>query len=119
MSRYWKKYSNMPVVDIDYHGLKLRLEPAYNTIESKILFSSKMREKTELEWIKSYLTDQGCFVDIGANIGYYSLMVGRLGARKIILVEPNSRLHKRFIVTSTLPVRSGSHEYVTRALWLP
>ena len=47
-SRYWQAATPQAAVDIDYHGLHLRLRPVGNTIESKILFSSRLREAEEL-----------------------------------------------------------------------
>jgi len=83
-------------IDIIYHGIKVRLYPHNNTIESKILVSSRLREGKELEIISSFIKNGGVFLDIGANVGYYSLMAAKLGATKIIAVEPNPIVLDRF-----------------------
>ena len=44
-SRIIKKYNYLKYLDLIYKGLKIRLSPFGNTIESKILLSSKTREK--------------------------------------------------------------------------
>ena len=83
-------------IDITYHDIKFRLYPHNNTIESKILVSSRLREGKELEIISGFIKNGGVFLDIGANIGYYSLMAAKLGATKIIAVEPNPIVLDRF-----------------------
>lgn len=83
-------------IDITYHDIKFRLYPHNNTIESKILVSSRLREGKELEIISGFIKNGGVFLDIGANVGYYSLMAAKLGATKIISVEPNPIVLDRF-----------------------
>ena len=83
-------------IDIIYHDVKFRLHPHNNTIESKMLVSSRMREGAELDVISGFIKNGGTFLDIGANIGYYSLMAAKLGATKIIGVEPNPQVLERF-----------------------
>ena len=91
----WKKYVGNEPVDIDYNGLKLRVRPFGNSIESNILLSSKIREKEELKIIKSHTKNATLFLDIGANFGYYSMFVARFGARRCISFEPQPLLIKR------------------------
>ena len=83
-------------IDIKYHNIRFRLYPHDNAIESKMIVSSKFREAKELEVISKYLRNGGTFLDIGANIGYYSLMAANLGATRIIGIEPNSVVLNRF-----------------------
>ena len=83
-------------IDIKYHDIRFRLYPYDNAIESKMIVSSKFREAKELEVISNYIKTGGTFLDIGANIGYYSLMAAKLGATKIIGVEPNPVVLNRF-----------------------
>ena len=83
-------------IDIKYHNICFRLYPHDNAIESKMIVSSKFREAKELEVISKYLRNGGTFLDIGANIGYYSLMAAKLGATRIIGIEPNPVVLNRF-----------------------
>lgn len=83
-------------IDIKYHNIRFRLYPHDNAIESKMIVSSKFREAKELEVISKYLENGGIFLDIGANIGYYSLMAAKLGATRIIGIEPNPVVMNRF-----------------------
>jgi len=83
------KINKKSPIDIIYHGVKFRLYPHNNTIESKMFVSSRLREGKELDVISGYIKNGGTFLDIGSNIGYYSMMAAKLGATKIIAVEPN------------------------------
>lgn len=90
------KINKKSPIDIIYHGVKFRLYPHNNTIESKMFVSSRLREGKELDVISDYIKNGGTFLDIGSNIGYYSLMAAKLGATKIIGVEPNPIVLDRF-----------------------
>ena len=95
LAQLWGRLNRDRSADVQYHGLKFRLKPLDNTIDSKMLFSSKRREETELKMISHYLADGGVFVDIGANIGYYALNAALLGAEKVIAIEPNPKILAR------------------------
>ena len=82
------------------------------------MFSSKQREKTELNMISHYLADGGVFVDIGANIGYYSLNAARLGAQKVIAIEPNPTILSRLndnIALNNLSSKIAVHDVAVGA----
>ena len=83
------RFNGTGPVDINYHGINLRIRPFDNTIESRILFSSKFREKKEIEAIKKHVNQSTLFLDIGANSGYYSIWVASFGARKVVSFDPN------------------------------
>jgi len=83
-------------IDITYHNVKFRIYPHNNTIESKMFVSSRLREGKELKIISKFIKNEGVFIDIGANVGYYSLMAAKLGAKKIIGIEPNPIVLNRF-----------------------
>ncbi len=91
----WKKYVSEKPVDLQYRGVKLRIRPFGNSIESNILFSSKFREYRELKTIKKFVNSSTLFLDIGANFGYYSLFAASFGARRCISFEPNPILINR------------------------
>lgn len=84
----WRNRHHNTPVDVEYHGIKLRMHPWESSIESKILFGSKLREKDELDELKNILSKDSVFLDVGANIGYYTLMAASMGAR-VIAIEPN------------------------------
>jgi FkbM family methyltransferase len=94
-AQIWNRLNGDQPLDMLYHGLKFRLKPRQNTIESKMMFSSKQREEKELKIISHYLAVGGVFVDIGANVGYYALNAALLGAQKVIAIEPNPTILSR------------------------
>lgn len=115
LARFWLRFVGSEPVDVNYNGIKLRLTPDGNTIESKILFGSKVREEVELRHIKAKI-GQGVFLDVGANIGYYSLMAARHGASRVVAFEPNPELAERFRLNVELNQFSDRIEVVEVAL---
>ena len=91
-----KRKNKEQPIDINYHDVKFRIYPHNNTIESKMFISSRLREGKELGIIQNYVKNGGIFLDIGANIGYYSLMAAKFGAKKVIGIEPNPIVLDRF-----------------------
>ena len=91
----WQVAVGTGPVDVVYHGIKFRLFPVGNTIESKILFSSRRREGKELNALAGVLSGGGVFLDIGANIGYYSMMAAHFGASAVCAIEANPDLAER------------------------
>ena len=91
----WLRSLGRGPVDIAYHGLKLRVIPDRNMTDHKLLLRSGLRDQTELNFIKRHVPTKGVFLDIGANIGYYSLSAAKLGFARIIAIEPNPLLVPR------------------------
>lgn len=93
VQRLWilSKGSDRPV-DIDYHGIKLRLIPDRNVTDEKLLFRSGVRDAEDIGWLRNYAGGDSVFLDIGANIGYYSLSAAKMGFGKLIAIEPNPEL---------------------------
>ena len=74
---------------INYNGIKFILNPSDNSTDSKMIVSSRTLEKLELNYLKSIKKSKNAiFLDIGANIGYYSLMSTMLGFKKVYAFEP-------------------------------
>ncbi|MFA6288647.1 MAG: FkbM family methyltransferase [Opitutaceae bacterium] len=95
ITRAWLRHFGRGPVDIDYYGLKLRVIPDKNMTDQKLLLRSGLRDKAELNFINRHVPAKGVFLDIGANIGYYSLSAARLGFARIVSIEPNPRLIPR------------------------
>lgn len=83
--------------DVSLRGLRLRLMNRGNFCETTALFTPKFYDVAELDWLCGRLADGGTFLDVGANVGLYSLVVaGRLGARaRVHAVEPDPKLARR------------------------
>src|SRR5579871_3602246 len=83
-------------LDVKRWGLKLRLHPRDNGCEKNLLFTPQMYEPTELRELGADIDRARrrqapfVFVDIGANVGLFSLFVAaRAGAdARILAIEP-------------------------------
>jgi FkbM family methyltransferase len=86
-------------VDQDSLGARFRLHPYNNVCEKRILFSPRDFDETERELLISRLHPGFVFLDIGANIGGYSLAVAaKAGAgARIIAFEPQPEIFDRLI----------------------
>lgn len=87
--KQWKK-AGWHYVDFEKQGIRYRLDILNNSTDEKILTSSKIYDREEIEFLRGQELEPGaCFIDIGANTGYYSLSLSRQGFSKIIAIEPN------------------------------
>ncbi|NMT65301.1 FkbM family methyltransferase [Marinobacter orientalis] len=86
-----KQKSLLPV-DIEVEGINLRCQFTDNYSEKKFVFTPWRYDRAEREMLSQALNEGGTFVDIGANIGIYTLTaVAAMGSHKgrIIAFEPN------------------------------
>jgi FkbM family methyltransferase len=86
-------------VDIEALGAQMRLHPYNNVCEKRVLFTPQFFDPEEREILRSHIRDGFVFVDIGANIGAYSLFVAaHAGASaRILCVEPQPDIFDRLI----------------------
>ena len=63
------------VVDAEIWGLKLRLQLRGNLSEQRLLLMPQYLDATERNCLAAELKPGSCFLDIGANVGAYSLWV--------------------------------------------
>ena len=81
-------------VDYNYLGCKFRLSIKNNNTDAKILTTSKDYEKDELEFLCKFLKGN-YFLDIGANTGYYSLLIAKkIKNCQILAIEPNPKTYR-------------------------
>lgn len=88
LHRQWFADGPREPVDIVRDGLKLRVHPWDNTVEVKLLFASRARDHEELGFLTRHCPPGGVFLDIGANVGFYSLFLMSRGAGRAVAVEP-------------------------------
>ncbi len=81
-----KRFGN--IYDVTSYGIKYRLDISNNVTDKKILTSSKVYDKKEIAALLQ-ICKGGVFVDIGANIGYYSLHLAEHGKCQVVAIEPN------------------------------
>ncbi|MCP5523927.1 MAG: FkbM family methyltransferase [Verrucomicrobiales bacterium] len=88
LSRQWFAAGPREPVDVTRDGLRLRLHPWDNTVEIKLLFASRARDREELAFLAEHCRGAGTFLDVGANVGFYSLAMISRGAGRALAVEP-------------------------------
>lgn len=88
-------------VDAEVRGLKYRLNLYDNTTDVKILISSKLYDAAELDALAAACGELP-FVDIGANIGYYSMQMISRGCPSVLAIEPNPPTLERLRYNLTL-----------------
>jgi FkbM family methyltransferase len=107
-----------PAFDVERWGLRMRLHPRDNGCEKSVLFTPQMydlKERAEIEREIAHARAEGrpfVFVDIGANVGLYSLFVAarvRTQAR-ILAFEPEpgtfARLRFNLDANPGLPIEA-------------
>lgn len=84
-------------VDIESLGAKMRLYPDGNVCEKRVLFTPQYFDPLERELLAGRLREGFRFIDIGANIGAYSLfLAARAGpTARILAVEPQPEVFAR------------------------
>jgi len=84
------KFTDLPV-DVVAGGLVLRCQFTDNYSEKKYVFTPWRYDHQELMELSRALPQDGVFVEIGANVGLYSLAAARVLGNKgtIIAFEPN------------------------------
>jgi len=91
-------------VDVDSLGARFRLYPYNNVCEKRILFSPQDFDAAERAFLATRLTEHFVFLDIGANIGGYSLAMAALAGPKarIIAMEPQPEIFDRLSFNITI-----------------
>ncbi|WP_375458388.1 FkbM family methyltransferase [uncultured Enterovirga sp.] len=86
-------------VDIEALGARMRVRPYNNVCEKRMLFTPQSFDPRELEILASRLRDGFTFIDIGANVGAYSLFVAsRAGSSaQVLAIEPQPAIFDRLV----------------------
>lgn len=93
---YYSKKTNVKSFQYNYYGKKFDLFPFENATDNKIIISSRKHESHELNFLENLnKKNNSVFLDIGANMGYYSIMSSGFGFNKIYAIEPLTNMHKR------------------------
>jgi FkbM family methyltransferase len=74
--RFYQRKPRERVV-VDVLGMKMDLNPSEN-VDSALLFFPQLYDPKEIGFICQHLVAGDCFLDLGANIGFYSLMASRV-----------------------------------------
>jgi FkbM family methyltransferase len=86
-------------VDAEALGVRMRLVPYNNICEKRMLFTPQTFDATELAILAANIREGFVFIDVGANVGAYSLFVAsRAGpAARILAIEPQPEIFERLI----------------------
>lgn len=75
--------------DVEAENMKFRLYPAENYDDRILVGRERLPEPEEHGWLEGRLRG-GAFVDVGANVGTFSVFAGLRGA-KVVAFEPHPR----------------------------
>jgi FkbM family methyltransferase len=86
-------------VDIEAVGARMRLYPYRNVCEGRLLFMPQFFDPEEFAFLASQVKDGFVFVDVGANVGAYSLYVAAIAGKgaRIVAVEPQPAIFERLV----------------------
>ena len=84
-----------PSLISDVLGSKMLLEPGCGLYES-LLFGPQLLDRKEVGYLRTKLRPEDCFVDVGAHIGFYTLLASRcLGAEgRELAIEAHPRFRE-------------------------
>lgn len=84
-------------LDLETFGVRMRLYPYNNVCEKRILFTPQYFDAQELKVLAGRVRPGFTFVDVGANVGWYTLFVaGKAGtSSRILAVEPQPEIFDR------------------------
>ena len=83
-------------VDVQYQGACFRFHHQASATERGALFNPAYNLE-ELDFLRAHVPTGGVFVDVGANVGTYALVLARHvgGSGKVIAIEPHPVIHVR------------------------
>lgn len=86
-------------LDVTVFGAAMRLYPFANVCERRVLFTPQFFDAEERELLAAHIRPDMVFVDVGANVGIYSLFVAKLVGpdARIVAVEPQPQLYDRLM----------------------
>jgi FkbM family methyltransferase len=86
-------------LDVESLGARMRLYPYNNVCEKRILFTPQYFDEEERSLIASRIRANFVFIDIGANIGGYTLFTAAHAgpSARILAIEPQPEIFERLI----------------------
>ena len=100
---WYKFYRHLPSSTVSLYGSRFK---AVNYRVLERAFVTHEYEPLDLEFLRTIFVPGSKFVDVGANIGIYSLFASLAGASKVFAFEPSSREFDLFKKNITLNKRS-------------
>jgi FkbM family methyltransferase len=86
-------------LDVEVFGQRMRLNPFNNVSEKRVLFTPQYFDEREREILRRHIRDGYVFIDIGANVGGYSLFVASQAgsSARILAIEPQPIVFDRLV----------------------
>jgi FkbM family methyltransferase len=83
--------------DVEALGVRMRLYPYNNICEKRVLFTPQLFDPAELEILADRVREGFTFIDVGANVGAYSLYVAAVAGptARILAIEPQAEIFDR------------------------
>lgn len=83
-------------LDVQYQGACFRFHHQASATERGALFNPAYNIE-ELDFLRAHVPAGGVFVDVGANVGTYAMVLARHvgGSGKVIAIEPHPVIHAR------------------------
>lgn len=91
-------------IDLETLGARMRLYPYNNVCEKRVAFTPQYFDPRERELLAARIGERFVFIDVGANVGAYSLFVAaKAGASaRILAIEPQPAVFERLITNIRL-----------------
>lgn len=93
------KHAAPAMFDVPFESLNIRLVNRGNYCERRAMTLPQYYDREERDWLCEKLNNGGVFLDIGGNVGLFSLTVaGRLREKvKVFTVEPDPHMYERML----------------------
>jgi FkbM family methyltransferase len=89
--------NRIQIIDEEVLGIRMRFFPLENIVDRTFLFLPNFYDYSEFAFLTKNLRPDDVFLDIGANVGIYSLYAAQTikTAHSIFALEPNPRAYER------------------------
>jgi len=124
--RFYLRKPRSPVV-AEVRGFQMELDPA-ELVDGLLLFGPQLHDRREVRFLQRHLRPGDTFLDLGAYIGFYSLLASRLVGPegRVFSVEPEPASFERLSgnldrnrADNVLPIQAGlSDQRETRTLYV-
>jgi FkbM family methyltransferase len=93
-------YLRKPRGDViaDVLGFTMKLDPA-EAVDGAYLFYPQLYDRQEIAFLKDHLGPSDVFIDVGAHIGFYSLIAAKAVGREgtVVAIEPEALSFERLV----------------------
>lgn len=91
-----QRLAGAAALDVETFGVRMRLTAADNSCEKRLLYTPQYVDPVERAILQERLSGQAVFVDIGANVGAFSLFVAaRRPGALVLAIEPQAEICAR------------------------